>query len=259
MAGVALAFAVFSSGGSVLAVADALPSASPAAAPSPSPEVAVDLAAEATLALDDPEWRKVTPRRGPDAREDHTWTVDGDGRFAYLFGGRDGGTYFGDLWRYDLESDVWKRLSPRGKRPEPRFGHSAVWVDGHGVIVFAGQRGPDFFDELWAYDPAANKWRKLPGKGAVPKRRYGSCMVVGPEGRLWISHGFTFAGRFDDTRAYNLKTERWASIAPDGRRPGERCLHDCFTSAAGELVLYGGQDNDAPALDDLWVMGRDHD
>ncbi len=65
------------------------------------------------------------------------------------------------------------------------------------------------------------------------------------------------AGRFDDTRAYNLKTRRWASIAPDGRRPGERCLHDCFTSARGELVLYGGQDDGAFALGDLWVMDRE--
>jgi hypothetical protein len=125
------------------------------------------------------------------------------------------------------------------------------------VVVFAGQRGTDFFDDLWAFDPEAERWKKLPGRGAVPKRRYGSCMVVGPDGRLWISHGFTFAGRFDDTRAYNLKTERWASIAPQAGRPGERCLHDCFTSLAGELVLYGGQDDGNFALGDLWVMGRE--
>ena len=212
-----------------------------------------------TLAFADPKWRKVRPERGPAGREDHTWTVDGDGRFAYLFGGRDGARDYGDLWRYDLGNDSWKRLSPRGKRPEPRFGHSAVWVEGHGLVVFAGQRGSDFFGDLWAFDPDAGKWRELPARGSVPKRRYGSCMVVGPDGRLWISHGFTFAGRFDDTRAYNLKTERWAAITPGGRKPGERCLHDCFTSASGELVLYGGQDNSVSALGDLWTMGRDRE
>ncbi len=259
MAALALTFVASSAGGSVLAGADILPSPSPSAVSPPEAAVEADAVVDVTLVFDDPKWRKTTPEHGPAAREDHTWTVDGDGRYAYLFGGRDGGTNFGDLWRYDLENDAWKKLSPRGKRPEPRFGHNAVWVDGHGVIVFAGQHGPDFLDDLWAYDPDADKWRKLPGNGAAPKRRYGSCMVVGLDGRLWISHGFTFAGRCDDTRAYNLKTERWASIAPDGRRPGERCLHDCFTSADGELVLYGGQDNGASALGDLWVMGRDRD
>jgi hypothetical protein len=68
---------------------------------------------------------------------------------------------------------------------------------------------------------------------------------------------FTSRGRFDDTRAYDLKQERWAAITPDGRKPGERCLHDCFTTAAGEMVLYGGQDDGAFALGDLWTMGRD--
>lgn len=265
----ALVFAVSSLGGSVLAQSDTSPGPSPAALASadpsalasadPSPMVKEAAAADATLALADPRWRKITPDRGPAAREDHTWTVDGEGRHAYLFGGRDGSREFGDLWRYDLENDTWRKLTPGGKQPAARFGHSAVWLDGHGLIIFAGQQGPDFFDDLWAYEPEADRWTRLPGKGAVPKRRYGSCMVVGPDGRLWISHGFTFAGRFDDTRAYNLKTKRWASIAPDGRRPGERCLHDCFTSAAGELVLYGGQDDGNFALGDLWVMGSDRD
>jgi hypothetical protein len=81
--------------------------------------------------------------------------------------------------------------------------------------------------------------------------------VAGSDGRLWVSHGFTTAGRFDDTRAYNLSSRRWAVRTPAGRKPGERCLHDCFTTRDGELVLYGGQDDGAFALGDLWVMRRD--
>jgi N-acetylneuraminic acid mutarotase len=206
-----------------------------------------------TLGFEQPQWKRITPARSPAAREDHTWTVDAERRFAYLFGGRDGSKDFDDLWRFDLEQDSWKKLSPAGATPEARFGHSAVWVDGLGLVVFAGQKGVEFFGDLWVFDPDRDKWKELPANGAAPKRRYGSCMIVGPDGRIWISHGFTFSGRFDDTRAYNLKTSRWASIAPDGRRPGERCLHDCFTSSTGQLVLYGGQDNSERALGDLWV------
>jgi N-acetylneuraminic acid mutarotase len=255
VAGFVLAIAAFSSGGVALAQPEASPSAVPSvdAAISASP---VPAEMDTAFALEEPRWKKITPEHGPAAREDHTWTVDGDGRYAYLFGGRDRGEEFSDLWRYDLQDDSWKRLSPSGKKPDPRFGHNAVWVDGFGVVIFAGQQGTDFFGDLWAYDPDADRWRQLPANGAAPKRRYGSCMIVGPDGRLWISHGFTFSGRFDDTRAYNLKTKRWASIAPDGRRPGERCLHDCFRSAAGELVLYGGQDNADFALGDLWVTRK---
>jgi hypothetical protein len=244
-------FAVLSSGGAAVAQAEVSPSPSPGASPAPP------TADTGTLAFEQPQWKRITPQRGPAAREDHTWTVDSAGHYAYLFGGRGGGKDFGDLWRYDMENDSWKKLSPGGAAPSARFGHSAVWVDGHGLVVFAGQKGVEFFGDLWAFDPDAGKWKALPANGAAPKRRYGSCMIEGPDGRLWISHGFTFAGRFDDTRAYNLKSKRWASIAPDGRRPGERCLHDCFTSASGQLVLYGGQDNSVRALGDLWVTRPD--
>ena len=61
------------------------------------------------------------------------------------------------------------------------------------------------------------------------------------------------------TRAYNLKTEKWAVITPEGHKPGERCLHECFTSASGALVLYGGQDDGNFALGDLWAMGKERD
>lgn len=255
-----LALAVLSPGSAAFAQTDVTSSPSPvpstdaAMSPDPGPDAP---SVDSTLPFEEPAWKKITPANGPAAREDHTWTVDADGRFAYLFGGRDGGKDFGDLWRYDLENDTWKKLSPGGRKPAPRFGHSAVWADGYGVVVFAGQRGVDFFGDLWAFDPDKGRWQELPANGAAPKRRYGSCMIVGRDGRLWISHGFTFAGRFDDTRAYNLKNQRWASIAPDGRRPGERCLHDCFRNASGELVLYGGQDNGAAALGDLWVTRSD--
>jgi hypothetical protein len=239
-------------GAAATAQSEAVPN--PSADASATPTTPAQPAADPTITLDVPKWKKITPARSPAAREDHTWTVDADGRYAYLFGGRDGGKDYADLWRYDLETDTWKKLTPDGKSPAARFGHSAVWAEGYGLVVFAGQKGVEFFGDLWAFDPDTGKWRELPASGAAPKRRYGSCMIVGRDGRLWISHGFTFAGRFDDTRAYNLKTGRWASIAPDGRRPGERCLHDCFTTTAGDLVLYGGQDNSNAALGDLWLM-----
>lgn len=250
-----LAFSFSALGGQALAQTETDPSPSPVAEPAEA-AAPVDVASDGTLDFQAPKWRKITPGQGPAAREDHTWTVDTRGRFAYLFGGRDGSREFGDTWRYDLARDQWKRVAVKGKSPAPRFGHNAVWVDGLGMVVFAGQQGVDFFNDLWAFDPDKKRWRQLPAKGQVPKTRYGSCMVVGPDGRLWISHGFTDAGRFDDTRAYNLTSKRWAVITPEGRKPGERCLHECFTSTAGDLVLYGGQDDGSFALGDLWSMGK---
>jgi hypothetical protein len=193
---------------------------------------------------------------GPAAREDHTWTVAEDGRTAYLFGGRDGATVFDDLWSFDLETERWQRQTVEGP-PAARFGHEAAWLPGHGLVIWAGQAGDDFFDDIWLLDPAGGSWKELKVEGDKPVARYGSCSGIGPDGRLWISHGFTANGvRFDDTWTFDLEGRRWAdrpSAAPDAV-PTKRCLHACWWTSDGQFVLYGGQTNGVPALGDLWFM-----
>ncbi|HEX5040518.1 MAG TPA: kelch repeat-containing protein [Candidatus Limnocylindria bacterium] len=156
------------------------PDRSPAPTPTATPAPSATAQPLAWTALD------VT---GPAAREDHTWTLTGDGRTALLFGGRDGGTVFGDVWAFDLDTDTWEELAAVG--PPARFGHEAAWVDGVGLVIFAGQSGATFFDDLWAFDVAARAWHQLPSSGDVPVPPYGTCAAIGPDGRLWISHGFT--------------------------------------------------------------------
>jgi len=118
---------------------------SPAETPQPTPG-STDGAALAWSRLD---------ASGPAAREDHTWTADTSGGVAYLFGGRDGATAFGDLWAFDLAADSWTELAPDSS-PPARFGHEAAWVEDIGLVIFAGQAGPTFFNDLWAYDPEAD-------------------------------------------------------------------------------------------------------
>jgi galactose oxidase-like protein len=193
---------------------------------------------------------------GPAAREDHTWTLDDTGEVAYLFGGRDGTTVFDDTWAFRVTDDSWTQLAP-ATAPPGRFGHEAVWVDGVGLVVFAGQADPQtFFNDLWAYDPVADAWAQLAATGASPVARYGTCAAVGPDGRLWISHGFTEEqSRFSDTRAYDFATGSWTDETPAaGARPVERCLHGCWWTDAGELALYAGQTTGVVALDDRWTL-----
>ena len=190
----------------------------------------------------------------PGAREDHTWTVGEDGGI-YLFGGRDGSTALDDLWRFDPAIDAWERVDQAGGGPVARFGHEAAWVPGRGLVIWAGQAGANFFDDLWLYEPAAGAWRQLPAGGNVPIARYGSCSGIGPDGRLWISHGFTADGaRFADTSAYDFAQEAWIDESPGSAGPVERCLHACWWTSDGRFALYAGQTTGVAALGDLWHL-----
>jgi hypothetical protein len=203
------------------------------------------------------EWRPITTGgTSPAAREDHTWTVDGDRRIAYLFGGRTADGPSDELWAFDLESNIWTQLSAGGAVPAARFGHTATWVPEVGLVVWSGQGNDGFFADVNAYNPAENAWIELPSLGAAPDARYGSCASLGPDGELWISHGFTADGRFSDTRSYEFASGTWTDRTPLGEVPIERCLHDCFWSA-DRLILYGGQTNGVAALGDTWAYDVD--
>ena len=241
----------------VLLVACASPSAS---VTSPSESAASTAAASGGPSAASPaamaEWsQSLAGGQAPAPREDHTWTVAPDDSVAYLFGGRDGATVFDDLWAYDLAAGTWSRVAYAGPGPDARFGHNAAWAQGIGLVVFGGQAGADFFNDLWAYDPTANAWRRLPGGGAQPVARYGSCAAIGPDGRMWISHGFTSEGqRFADTRAYDFPSSTWTDETPVGDAPIQRCLHACWWTDDGGLILYAGQTTGVTALGDLWRL-----
>lgn len=216
-----------------------------------SPEATATPTAEPTP--EPARWSALDVANGPSAREDHSWTLAPDGR-AYLFGGRDGGTVFGDLWAYDLADGSWEQLEPDGSAPRERFGHGAAWVEPIGLVIHAGQVGTTFFDDLWAYDPQSNAWRLLPAPQTRPLARYGSCATLGPDGRFWISHGFTSENaRFADTWAYDFTAGAWTEQTPPAERPVNRCLHACWWTA-DQLVLYGGQTTGTNSLGDLWAF-----
>jgi hypothetical protein len=240
------------------------PTATPTIQPAPSPTAPTEPPLTASpaprpgLGEGSVAWSKLELDGGPSAREDHTFTPDADGRYAYLFAGRAGNDAFNDLWRYDLANDAWQLIEPRGLAPAPRFGHVAVWQPELGLVVWSGQQSARvFFGDIWSFDPGTEQWQELPDAGDVPEARYGSCGSIGPDGRLWISHGFTEdTGRFFDTRAYDFGRLAWTDETPaEGDVPVLRCLHDCLWTPDGELVLYGGQTTGAPAIGDLWSYG----
>lgn len=202
-------------------------------------------------------WTRLSPSGpGPSAREGHTWTADPTSGLAYVFGGRDGQGALDDLWVYDLAADAWHRLRPDGPAPRARFGHAAVWVDGLGLVVFAGQaRSASLLADIWAYDPDANRWRELPSPGDGPAARTGSCAAVGPDVRIWISHG-ALGGEMGlaDTWAYDPEAHRWSDETPGDPRPVARSGHRCWWTANGRFAIYAGETTGGAALDDLWTL-----
>ncbi len=215
--------------------------------PQPAPGVAAPTQAA---------WEQIaTTGDAPSTRRDHSLVADAAGGVVYLFGGREGDSAVGDLWRLDANSEQWTLLATGG--PSPRFGHNAVYDAERGrVIIFGGQAGPTFFSDVWAWDIAAGNWSQIGAAGAGPLERYGAAGFYDKlTNSLMISHGFTSSGRFDDTWRFDLTSDSWEQVSPASGaiRPEPRCLlRGVSDPHHGRLFIFGGQSNTAGYLGDLW-------
>jgi len=192
----------------------------------------------------------------PSGRFDGTIVYDPDGNQLLLFGGSDDSNSRNDLWSYSIDRNEWKELSPAGSRPAARFGHTWNYDSVRRSAVLFGGEGAGFFSDVWAYDIARNEWRMLADNNSGPSRRYGHSGIYDAErDRIVISHGFTDRGRFDDTWAFDLATNRWSDLNPQGARPVRRCLHHAeYDRAGSQMLLFGGcASGFGPCpLGDLW-------
>ncbi|MFN8557365.1 MAG: kelch repeat-containing protein [Dehalococcoidia bacterium] len=157
-----------------------------------------------------------------------------------------------------MTAGSWSALTPGGTAPAPRFGHNAVWDPvGGRMLLFSGQPGRPSSAMSWSYDPDANAWTKIADEGAGPQRRYGGGGHYDAGAKaLYISHGFTNQGRFDDTWAFGLENEAWRDQSPGGgERPERRCLlRTGADPTRGRMLLFGGQSNSAAWLGDTWLL-----
>jgi hypothetical protein len=236
---------------------DAGPSATPTAAGSPSPSPAPTPASTAGVtpapATSPLRWEMVSPGGLlPSPRRDHS--LVSDGRTLYLFGGRNGGENYADLWKFDPPSGTWTELSGAGP-PPGRFGHNAAYVEERSeMLVFGGQAGSGFFADTWSYSIGSGDWAERT-PAASPSPRYGAASAYDPSAGFIISHGFTNQGRFNDTWSFDPATGEWRDIYAAGDRPLARCLvRAVWDPGSDRLFMFGGQSNEFPFLGDLWTF-----
>jgi hypothetical protein len=89
-----------------------------------------------------------------------TWNSD-DGR-TWLFGGQIGSGFSNDLFAYNVTTNTWTKIEPKGTKPSPRW-RSAIAYDSVNNIfmMYGGQDDTTVYNDTWIFDPAANTWTQF--------------------------------------------------------------------------------------------------
>lgn len=164
-------------------------------------------------------WEKVDDAQGdlPGPRYGTRLACVGDS--LYLFGGsKERGPTLNDLYRFQPERQRWTRLEESsGERPSPRYAPAFIAI-GKRIYLFGGGDGNGgYLNDLYTYDPSADRWEKLAPKGEMPTPR-GCPLPLGmDENRIYLFSGAQSAAQFGswingDLHAYDIQENTFKKL-----------------------------------------------
>lgn len=195
----------------------------------------------------------------PEPRGDGVGAVDPNTGLLYVFGGDVGPTmrcipspvFRNDTWSYDPACDRWTRIeSASAPSPRARMA-SAVDTRRRRLLSFGGRfragtsGNYTLYNDVWAFDFAAQTWAQVEPANAGPTPRANSAAAYDPMAdELLVHGGNTSASGASftpqaDLWALNLETRMWRRVATTGTAPSARLFHGA-TVANGALYVMGG-------------------
>jgi N-acetylneuraminic acid mutarotase len=183
-------------------------------------------------------WAQLTPGGSPPApRYLHTavWDAAG-GRMLVLWGYNNSSGFLNELWSYQAAANTWVPLAPAGTLPAARAGHRAIWdAAASRMLVFAGNDGQYYYNDLWSYGATTNTWVPLTPSGPPPAVRWRHTAVWDAVGnRMLVFGGRDGSGPGNDLWSYQAATNSWTELSPGGY---SRYDHTAVWDTVGNRML----------------------
>ncbi|KAI1329921.1 hypothetical protein F5Y16DRAFT_59807 [Xylariaceae sp. FL0255] len=201
------------------------------------------------------QWSRALPA-GPRPSGRYGHSLNMMGSKIYIFGGQVEGYFMNDLSAFDLNqlqmpNNRWEVLientesgvGSNGKVPPARTNHSMITYNDK-LYLFGGTNGFQWFNDVWCYDPAINKWAQLDCIGYIPVPREGHAAAL-IDDVMYIFGGRTEEGAdLGDLAAFRISSRRWYTFQNMGPTPSPRSGHS-MTAVGKSIVVVGGEPSSA--------------
>ncbi|KOS19927.1 Tip elongation aberrant protein 1 [Escovopsis weberi] len=205
-------------------------------------------------------WSRALPAGPrPAGRYGHTLNILGSK--IYIFGGQVDGYFMNDLSAFDLNQlqspsnrwDILLNADVSPKVPAARTNHSMITYNDK-MYLFGGTNGFQWFNDVWCYDPASNKWAQLDCIGYIPTPREGHAAAL-VDDVMYIFGGRTEDGTdLGDLAAFRITSRRWYTFQNMGPSPSPRSGHSMTTIGKTIAVIGGEPSTSSAAHNDLGLL-----
>ncbi len=175
-------------------------------------------------------------------------------RFLISTGQQATGSFFDDVWAFDLTTDTWSQVAATGPRPNLRYG-AAGGVAGDALYLSHGFTDNGRYNDTWAFDLASDQWQDVSPVAGRPLQR---CLhnAAFSSGQEMVIFGGCASGYgpcpIGDTWRFNLASRTWTQ-ATSTSAPSPR-YWQAMTNVGScpQILLHGGWGG--ARLGDLWLF-----
>jgi hypothetical protein len=206
--------------------------------------------------LDTNTWENLTPAAGPPApapRLTPASVYDPYGHQMITWSGQGSGTFFNDVWSFNLTTHTWSQYTPAGGPPNIRYGVGYTWdPQSRDLVTFAGFTNQGRFHDVWRFNDQSVTWTDTsPVTGPLERCLHAAC-YDSREHRM-IMYGGQNGGQLDDIWALDLSTDTWTELTPAIRPAGRFHTALVYDPANHRVTVFGGQTLLAP-VNEVWVF-----
>jgi hypothetical protein len=209
--------------------------------------------------LDTETWSDLTPPSGPAPapRLTPASVYDPFEHRMLTWSGQGQGTFFNDVWEFDLAGNAWALFSPTGGPPNIRYGAGSTFdpVARH-LVTFAGFTNMGRFHDVWRFDGgAAPTWSDVsPATGPEERCLHSACYDA--QSHRMIMYGGQRSGPLDDIWALDLDTNEWTDLTPAVKPSGRYFTALVYDAANHRATVFGGlglSSSNETWVFDLWT------
>lgn len=218
--------------------------------------------------LESYEWEEINPPLSPPARSDMGMAYDGTNHIVILFGGyciESQREKCKDTWIFDPVAQTWSEMDPEPS-PPVIYGHSLdydsqldqflLWGGHMSVLDQGGMASAGYNDSIWSYNATDNHWQEIPpGIQSHPIARYWhQTAYVSEVPGLMVFGGDSGYGYKNDIWFFDSENTNWTRHRSELTPPARIVGSAVYSPEFGQVILFGGLDDDFSNLDDTWIF-----